>query len=170
MRSTWMRGIHREIDSRKKERERESKENDSRNLVSVFTVARARQFSRWKEGKVKAKPPRRNSICRDRKQLSTSFVSLSLSLYPHFIPFSPAISIAITKSIYHDAHIAAQQGKSTPLLNRTSLFSRLRNPFFPHSARMRRNNSPLTLVHGKFDRYTARRMTAEFREGKCTVE
>lgn len=118
MRSTSMRGGS--IDERSiRERERESEENDSRNLVSVFTVASAPQFSRssWKEGKVEAKPPRRNSICRDRKQLSTSVLfrsSLFLSFYS-ILSFSPAISIAITKSIYHDAHTARQK----LLLNRT---------------------------------------------------
>lgn len=124
MRSTSMRGGS--IDERSiRERERESEENDSRNLVSVFTVASAPQFSRssWKEGKVEAKPPRRNSICRDRKQLSTSVLfrsSLFLSFYS-ILSFSPAISIAITKSIYHDAHTARQK----LLLNRTSPVSGL---------------------------------------------
>lgn len=163
MRSTSMRGGS--IDERSiRERERESEENDSRNLVSVFTVASAPQFSRssWKEGKVEAKPPRRNSICRDRKQLSTSvlfrsFLSLSFYFIPSFLPryFHSDHQVYLSRRAYSTAKVTFKPN-----------LSRLR-AFF-HSARMRRNNSPLTLANGKFD--TARRMIAEFREGKCTLE
>lgn len=142
------RGIHRrEIDSR--ERERESEENDSRNLVSVFTVASAPQFSRssWKEGKVEAKPPRRNSICRDRKQLSTSVLfrsslslSLSISSLPLFLPryFHSDHQVYLSRRAYSTAKVTFKPN-----------LSRLR-AFF-HSARMRRNNSPLNPARGKFD-------------------
>lgn len=140
------RGIHRrEIDSR--ERERESEENDSRNLVSVFTVASAPQFSRssWKEGKVEAKPPRRNSICRDRKQLSTSvlfrsFLSLSFYFIPSFLPryFHSDHQVYLSRRAYSTAKVTFKPN-----------LSRLR-AFF-HSARMRRNNSPLNPARGKFD-------------------
>lgn len=149
MRSTSMRGGS--IDERSI-RERESEENDSRNLVSVFTVASAPQFSRssWKEGKVEAKPPRRNSICRDRKQLSTSVLfrsslslSLSISSLPLFLPcyFHSDHQVYLSRRAYSTAKVTFKPNLSP--------FSRLR-AFF-HSARMRRNNSPLNPARGKFD-------------------
>lgn len=143
MRSTSMRGGS--IDERSiRERERESEENDSRNLVSVFTVASAPQFSRssWKEGKVEAKPPRRNSICRDRKQLSTSVLfrsslslSLSISSLPLFLPryFHSDHQVYLSRRAYSTAKVTFKPN-----------LSRLR-AFF-HSARMGRNNSSLTFA------------------------
>lgn len=116
MRSTSMRGIRRrEIDSI---RERERRE---RNLEISFPFSRSPMLASFlvpveRLGKVKAKPPRRNSICRDGKQLSTSVLFR--------FSFSPAISIAITKSIYHDARIARQKYATFKPL------SRLRAPFF----------------------------------------
>lgn len=83
MRSTSMRGIRRrEIDSI---RERERRE---RNLEISFPFSRSPMLASFlvpveRLGKVKAKPPRRNSICRDGKQLSTS-VLFRFSLSPLF--------------------------------------------------------------------------------------
>lgn len=102
--------------------ESESEENDSRNLVSVFTVARARQFSRsrgktWKsQGKTAA-----NKLNLSRWEATLDLGPLSFLSLPYFISFSPAISIAITKSIYHDAR--QKYATFKPL-------SRLRAPFF----------------------------------------
>lgn len=105
--------------------ESESEENDSRNLVSVFTVARARQFSRsrgktWKsQGKTAAK-----KLNLSRWEATLDLGPLSFLSLPYFVFFSPAISIAITKSIYHDARIARQKYATFKPL------SRLRAPFF----------------------------------------
>lgn len=122
MRSTSMRGGS--IDERSiRERERE---RAKRTILEIsFPFSRSPVLPSFLVPRGKKEKSRQNH--REETQFveigsnsrpRSSFVPLSLSLFLFhpFLSFSPAISIAITKSIYHDAHTARQK----LLLNRTS--------------------------------------------------
>lgn len=163
MRSTSMRGGS--IDERSiRERERAK-----RTILEIsFPFSRSPVLPSFLVPRGKKEKSRQNH------REETQFVEIGSNSRPRssFVPLSLSLSISslplFLPRYFHSDHqvYLSRRAYSTEKVTFKPNLSRLR-AFF-HSARMRCNNSPLTLANGKFD--TARRMIAEFREGKCTLE